>query len=390
MSAPAELQSAYHTALLDWLGCAARGWDEPAARAARGLGDGLHERLVAAGTAGHVLDFDDTFLPGLSHLSAPTAPAALVLGAELGSSIADALAAFAAGFEAMGAVARASHPALYHAGWHPTAVCGVVGAATVAARLLELDAERERAAVAIGLLRAGGLRAAFGSDGKALQVGMASAAGVLGARLAEQGAAVPLEAVAGSEAGFAAAFGGRFAEPSTDAPAVRENWIKAWPCCLQTHGAIEVAARARADGLEAGAEVEVTVHPIAVAAAPFSAEVSTGLEAKFSIPYTTAITLLRGAPGVEDFRAVDPEVVALASRHVQVRTDAGMAESEAVLAGAGLDPVRVEAALGSPLRPMGPDALEDKLRGLAGDRLDGALDDAERPARSLLEAAGLG
>jgi 2-methylcitrate dehydratase PrpD len=390
VSAPGDLQSAYQTALLDWLGCAAGGWDEPAARAARGLGDGLHERLVAAGTAGHVLDFDDTFLPGLSHLSAPTAPAALVLGAELGSSIGEVLAAFAAGFEAMAAVARASHPALYDAGWHPTAVCGVVGAATAAARLLELDAERERAAVAIGLLRAGGLRAAFGSDGKALQVGMACAAGVLGARLAEQGAAVPLEAVAGSEAGFAAGFGGRFAEPSADAPAVRENWIKAWPCCLQTHGAIEAAARARADGFEPGAEVEVTVHPIAVAAARFGAEVSTGLEAKFSLPYTTAVTLLRGAPGVGDFRAVDPEVVELASRHVQVCTDAGLAESEAVLVAEGLDPVRVEAALGSPLRPMGKDALEDKLRGLVGDRLDGVLDDAARPARSLLQAAGLG
>jgi 2-methylcitrate dehydratase PrpD len=390
VSAPADLQSAYQTALLDWLGCAAGGWDEPAARAARGLGDGLHERLVAAGAAGHVLDFDDTFLPGLSHLSAPTAPAALVLGAELGSSIGEALAAFAAGFEAMGAVARASHPALYDAGWHPTAVCGVVGAATAAARLLELDAERERTAVAIGLLRAGGLRAAFGSDGKALQVGMACAAGVLGARLAERGAAVPLEAVAGGEAGFAATFGGRFAEPSSEAPAVRENWIKAWPCCLQTHSAIEAAARARADGFEAGAEVEVTVHPISVAAARFGADVSTGLEAKFSLPYTTAVTLLRGTPGVEDFRAVDPEVVAHALRHVRVRTDAGLAESEAVLVAAGLEPVRVEAALGSPLRPMGPDALEDKLRGLVGNRLDGALDDRERPARSLLEAAGLG
>ena len=170
----------YGATFLDWLACASAGRDEPAARAAAAAGHGLVERVVFAGTTGHVLDFDDTYLPGLSHLSAPTAPAALVLGADARPLRRRCLAAYAAGFEAMGAVTRASHPALYDRGWHPTAVCGVAGAAVAAARLLGLDGERERAAVAIALLRAGGLRAAFGSDGKALQVGMAAAAGVHG------------------------------------------------------------------------------------------------------------------------------------------------------------------------------------------------------------------
>ncbi|MGH2918013.1 MAG: MmgE/PrpD family protein, partial [Solirubrobacteraceae bacterium] len=117
------------TALLDWLACAVRGSDEPAARAARDAGNGLLERVVSAGAAGHVLDFDDTYEAGLAHLSAPTAPAALVVAARRGATVADALAAYAAGFEAMGALARACHPALYDGGWHPTAVCGSAGAA---------------------------------------------------------------------------------------------------------------------------------------------------------------------------------------------------------------------------------------------------------------------
>lgn len=75
----------YRVAMLDWLACAARGVREPAARAARSLGD----RVALAGTAGHVLDFDDTYLPGVAHLSAATAPAALVLAAELERSAAD-------------------------------------------------------------------------------------------------------------------------------------------------------------------------------------------------------------------------------------------------------------------------------------------------------------
>jgi 2-methylcitrate dehydratase PrpD len=181
--------SGYRTAMLDWLACAARGGREPAARAARKLGD----PVAFAGAAGHVLDFDDTYLPGIAHLSAPTAPGALLLAAELGLSVRAALAAYAEGFEAMGALARASHPALYDRGWHPTAVCGGVGAAVAGAHLL--GAPRD-GAVALALLRAGGLRAAFGSDGKSLQVGLAAASGVQAARLALAGARVPLEAAA--------------------------------------------------------------------------------------------------------------------------------------------------------------------------------------------------
>ena len=70
----------YSVAMLDWLACAARGRGEPAARAARELGDAV----AFAGTAGHVLDFDDTYLPGIAHLSAPRAPAALVVAADAG------------------------------------------------------------------------------------------------------------------------------------------------------------------------------------------------------------------------------------------------------------------------------------------------------------------
>src|SRR4051812_50155316 len=126
----------YRTALLDWMACVVRGRSEAAARAARAAGDGLLERVTALGTAGHVLDFDDTFLPGIAHLSAPTAPAAIAVGAQVGATVGDVLDAYAAGFEAMGALAEASYPALYDRGFHPTAVCGTVGAAVAAAHLL--------------------------------------------------------------------------------------------------------------------------------------------------------------------------------------------------------------------------------------------------------------
>jgi 2-methylcitrate dehydratase PrpD len=364
----------YTDALLDWLACAAAGRDQPAARAARATGD----PVVAAGAAGHVLDFDDTFLPGLAHLSAPTAPVALVLGAELGANVGEALAAYSAGFEAMGGLAAASHPALYERGFHPTAVCGALGAAVVAARLLDAD---ERTASSIALLGAGGLRAAFGSDGKSLQVGMAAATGLRATRLAAEGASAPPERVA---RGFEEAYGARFSWPSDEA-AISENWVKAYPCCLQAHSAIETAERARP--VPDGEPLRVTVHPISLAAASYR-EPRDGLQAKFSIPYLVAYTLLHGPPSVESFATLDEEALKGLSR-VAVTSDPSLLESEARFEAGGRELARVEAALGSPARPLSAAQLADKVRSLAGDDLDGALDDPDRPVRDLLEAAGL-
>jgi hypothetical protein len=60
-----------------------------------------------------------------------------------------------------------------------------------------------------------------------------------------------------------------------------------------------------------------------------------------------------------------------------------------VLVSDGRELARVEAALGSPQRPMDAKALGEKVSGLAGDRLADALDDLDRPAADLLEQADL-
>src|SRR4051794_6926447 len=309
------MTGSYRTALIDWLACAVAGRGQPAARAARALGD----EVIALGTAGHVLDFDDTYAPGLAHLSACTAPAALVVAASLDASVGDALAAYAAGFEVMGALSAANHPGLRERGWHPTAVCGAVGAAVAAARLLEAN---EVYAAELAVVQASGLNAAFGGDGKSLQVGLAAAAGVRAARLEAAGA----RAGAGVVAGFEAAYGARWAL-ADGRRAVDGNWIKAYPCCLQTHSAIEAAALL---GVVPPGPLAVVVHPVSRLTA-FRDDVSTGLEAKFSIPYLVAFTLLHGAPGVADFGGVSADARALAASRVRVVTDASVLESEAVL-----------------------------------------------------------
>jgi len=374
----------YRLAFLDWLACAARGTREPAARAARAAADGLAGRVAAAGCAGHVLDYDDTYAAGLVHASAPVAPVALLLAAERGLSLAAALDAYAAGFEATAALARGSHPALYERGWHPTSVCGVAGAAVAAARLLGLDPERERIAVGISLLGAGGLQAAFGTDGKALQVGLAAATGLEAARLAAAGADVLPEAIA---SGFESAYGGTWEAPQ-GRPAIRDNWIKAYPCCLMIHSAIDAAQALRAgSGVPASGDVIVAVHPTARRAAPRE-DPSDGLEAKFSIPYTTAHTLLHGPPGVESFAAPDGAVRSFAAARIHVRADPALLETEARLEVDGQVVGAVCHARGSPQNPMDAESLAQKVEKLAPG-LPAVLDDVDAPAAAAAQAAGL-
>ena len=376
----------YAIAFTDWLACACAGAEERAAKAVRAGGADLLADVAFAGTAGHVLDFDDTLSDGVAHVSATCAPAALVLAAELGLSLQAALDAYAAGFEAMAAVAAASHPALYDGGWHPTALCGPIGAAVAASRLLGLTEPERDNAIAVALLRAGGTRGAFGSDGKAIQVGLAAAAGVQGALLARAGAVVDRRAVRGP-LGFEGVLGATW-PADTDADrgrAIERNWIKLYPSCLGTHAAIELVASA--SERIGGEPVGIVVHPVARQAA-YLDDVADGLSAKFSIPYCVAHTLLHGPPGVRDFARVDP-AVRERSQLIAVDVDRSLPEFGAVLTAGGAEISRVPCPRGAPSRPAEANDLAAKLADLAGTRLDGILDDPGVPAAAVLDAAGL-
>jgi len=392
--ATAAVDFAYLAAFGDWLACASAGAGERCARAMRALPDDLISNVAFVGAAGHALDFDDTLAVGLAHVSAATAPAALVLAANLGLPLRSALDAYAEGFEAMAAVATASHPSLYERGWHPTAVCGPLGAAVVASRLLDLsDAQRDNA-VATALLRAGGSRGSFGSDGKAIQVGLGAAAGVQAGLLAQAGAEVDQRAIH-SAIGFVGVFGATW--PPAGIPArgggitprgIDANWIKLYPSCLGTHSPIEAAAAARANGFRfTDDELVVAVHPIARKAANVD-NLTDGLSAKFSIPYCVGYTLIHGAPGVAAFGALDEAAVA-ASRAVTVAEDESLPEFGAVLTLGGTELARVDAPRGAPECPLRPADLAAKVANLAGDGLMDALKDLGAPAADVLRAAGV-
>ncbi|HEY1568499.1 MAG TPA: hypothetical protein VGF68_15840, partial [Solirubrobacteraceae bacterium] len=133
--------------------------------------------------------------------------------------------------------------------------------------------------------------------------------------------------------------------------------------------------------------VTVAVHPVARQAAHLD-DVDDGLAAKFSIPYCVTHALLHGPPRVGDFTALDARTREGASR-VRVVVDASLPDFGAVLRTEDRELARVACPQGAPERPASAADLAVKLSDLAGERLDGVLDDLDAPAARALDAAGL-
>jgi hypothetical protein len=91
---------------------------------------------------------------------------------------------------------------------------------------------------------------------------------------------------------------------------------------------------------------------------------------------------------VHDFAAVDADTRER-SAGVSVILDESLPEFGAVLIAGQRELARIPCPRGAPERPASAADLAAKLSDLAGDRLDGVLDDLGAPAARALDAAGL-
>ena len=309
---PAAALTVAKQCLMDWIGVALAGRDEPLVRilveemAPRDepagvsiLGHGRRARIDEAvlinGAMGHALDFDDVIMP-MGHPTAPVAPVVVALAEQRGASGAQALAAFIAGVEMECRVSRLMGPSHYAKGWHSTATTGTFGAAAAAARLLGVSGEALTHAFGIAGTQAAGLKSVFGTMSKPLHAGTAARNGLLAARLAARGFTSDTD-VLGSKQGFAdtqsTTVDAEAGLAPRAAPWVVEALYKHHAACYLTHDAIEAATQLR---------IEERLTPDAIESVSVKVpsghldvcniqEPATGLECKFSLRMTTALAL---------------------------------------------------------------------------------------------------
>jgi 2-methylcitrate dehydratase PrpD len=302
-----------------------------------GLRTNVRSAALLLGVMGHVLDFDDTHMPTILHGTTPVTSAALPVAQWQGLGGERLITAYAVGFEAAARTALAMDPSHYDTGWHVTGTAGAIGAAAATAQLLGLDVEQIRNALGIAATQAAGHREHFGTMTKSLGVGKAAANGVSAGLLASRGydaATDPLE----GRRGMFSVMSGHVDSQALGADLgsrweLRNSGLKPFPCGVVTHPAIDAVlstmrqAKLDADNVE---EVTITVHPLVFELTNKPAT-DGGLEAKFSITFTTAVAICHGALVPSDFTAqvaADPDIAAMRAR-IRVQPDDGYKQTEA-------------------------------------------------------------
>ncbi|MDP1910183.1 MAG: MmgE/PrpD family protein, partial [Hyphomicrobium sp.] len=134
------------------------------------------------GTLAHTLDFDDTHVASLTHISGPTWAAVLALASKLDDDQADLLGAFISGFEVGGRLGTVIGPAMLERGIHATAVIGGLAATAAGCVLLGLNQSQAANALGLAATQAGGLTASFGTMAKPFHAGKAAMNAVIAVR----------------------------------------------------------------------------------------------------------------------------------------------------------------------------------------------------------------
>jgi 2-methylcitrate dehydratase PrpD len=338
------------------------------------------------GVAAHVLDYDDVSLDG--HPSAVLMPAILAQAETSGSSGAEMLTAYVAGFEVWGELLAREPVPLHRKGWHPSAVLGPIAAAAACAKLRGLGGNETATAMAIAASMASGLVANFGTMTKSFQVGRAAQSGVIAARLAAAGLTASLDALEHPAGLLAALSADGKAELDRPFDAAHKHWhivehglnIKRYPICYATHRSIDAAL----DLVERHNLSPDQVEGIHVSTGRTqllmlrNARPQTGLEAKFSMQFAMAAALVARGVGLgeltdsfvrrPDVQAIFPRVSFTAIEETKEGSNFAPADAVAITTRSGKTFASgpVEYAKGSHQRPLSRDELWQKFTDCLG------------------------
>lgn len=409
---PAGVLLAAQAAMVDTLGCALAGVDEPATRIAAasipdaaaggetaGLwGTGRRAAMPDAAfvnaIATHALDFDDNLPTQRGHPSTTVLPAALAVAGPAQSSGADLVAAYAIGIEISGKLGPAVGYGHYVRGWHPTATIGIFGATAAVARLLRLDAGQTAQAWGIAASQTSGLVANFGTMTKPFNAGHAARCAVTAGLLARAGFSANPAIFDGAD-GVLATYAGEGAlplEPQVEKLAAPWEivepgiFMKRWPCCYCSHRPLsalfDLISR---HGIAADEVVRISVgFPPGSDGGLKDGIPTTGLGGKFSLEYTMAAAVLDGKVSMETFTdamVLRPAAQALLTRVARYRIPDERRWSSTI----GYNDVQIETARGTfsariDLTPGSPDAP------LGARELDAKFTDCATPLLGRLQA----
>jgi len=319
------------------------GADVPAACTAGVIGFSrrlpLRDATLLNGVLTHGLDYDDTHMAGVIHLTVSVLPALYNMAAARQASGAELLAAYIAAVESGARIASVVRSGFHGQGFHPTAVVGAFASALAVGRLVGLDPQGLVDAQGIALsLASGSLQ--FIEDGswtKRIHPGWAAQSGITAALFAQQDIPAPHAPYTGRY-GLYRSFldSSRQAEVDLslgtahlDADGGATRWeleniaVKPFPMCHFVHASADAAIALHRQGLDIAqvrdVEVAVPAGVVQAVCEPLAGKrrPASDYDAKFSLPYAVASGLARGRLGLKELEPAaftDPAMRALMDR----------------------------------------------------------------------------
>lgn len=330
---PAPARERLALALADMAAVSVAGRPAPAARLAAEHAIALHPAddavllldgrragvsgvAFANGVLANALDYDDGHRLTKGHPGAVIIPSMLAVAQHVDACAADLLVAIAIGYEVAiraGIALHARDPA-----YHASGAWGAIGAAAGAARLLELDAPATEAALGLAEYHAPiALIMRSCADPQMTKDACAWGArtGVEAALLAGRGFTSVRPEMLDAELDD---LGRRWR--------MDELYIKAYPCCRWSQGAIEAALEAAGRRpLDPADVARVRVHTFAAAGGLGRALPTTTEEAQYSLHWPVACALARGRFGVaEALGPFDDPAIASMFERIEIEVDGGL------------------------------------------------------------------
>ena len=423
--APARIAAAGNC-VIDTLGAIAYGaeqpWSRAAARHALDTGRGGACTIVgwpdtaspamaafANGAAAHAFELDDVHEEAVNHPGAVVVPAALAVAEDLDASGLAFLEAVVIGYEAMSRAGLAVGPVSHMlAGFHPTSMSGVFGAAAAAAHLRGLDAAGLNHAFGIAASLASGTMEFASSGGMAKRIHAARAAegGLMAASLAAEGFEGAGDGLAGTY-GFCRMFTGD-PRPELLTERLGERWmideitVKPYAACSDVHPMIQATAALVAEhGITAEQVDRIVVHgSTKVAELNDMDGTESVMAAQYSARFNIAAAVLADPADPATYypdRIADPELAALQAKVAATLPDPTFDATYAWKQGARVEihlndgrvlERTVHGPRGSMHDPLGDEEIKHKFRTLAEGHLDPAIPEIarslpDRPIRDL-------
>lgn len=288
----------------------------------------LKESVFLNGLNGHALDFDDGTNSGIIHLGSPIFSLLIPLAQRYGVGIEDMLRAAIIGYEASYTMAVSIQPGHKAMGYHATGTCGTLGAAIAASYMLGFSEEERFQAFAAACVAASGMLKVLddGSELKPYNVAKTSLLALTAIQLAKAGFKGHDDPLGGR--GFLKMMTGR--EDVELKPvllngtyAIMKSYTKPYASCRYTHPAVEAAIhlrdRVNVDDVDG---IDIRTYDLAVSGHDHT-EIPGSYSAKMSIPYATAVGLLYGKAGLQEFSetVVKDESVLNLTRKIKVTAD---------------------------------------------------------------------